>query len=136
MGFKDIRYESKTLYYFQFSHVKMAKNLNVLVLTDKVYLYSHVLFRNQDCYNNEYIILEDLTKKFEKACILDLKMGTRMYKDSASQVKPLLSKINNFVDSFFFSYNFPLFTNLSTLKNNQNFFPIFNVYFLFTVLSF
>ena len=35
----------------------------------------------------EHIILEDLTRHFEKPCILDLKMGTRMYKDSASKAK-------------------------------------------------
>ena len=50
-------------------------------------MLTRIFFRNQESYNNEYIILEDLTGNYEKACILDLKMGTRMYKDSASPAK-------------------------------------------------
>ena len=40
-------------------------------------------FRNDDAF----IILEDLTRNYEKPCILDLKMGTRMYADFASASK-------------------------------------------------
>jgi len=35
----------------------------------------------------KYLVLENLTKDFKKPCILDLKMGTRMYGDFASDSK-------------------------------------------------
>ena len=35
----------------------------------------------------KYIVLEKLPEGLKKACVLDLKMGTRMYSDSASQAK-------------------------------------------------
>jgi len=35
----------------------------------------------------EYLVLENLTKDFQKPCVLDLKMGTRMYGDFASDAK-------------------------------------------------
>ena len=35
----------------------------------------------------EYIVLENLTKNYNKPCVLDLKMGTRMYGDFASEAK-------------------------------------------------
>ena len=57
----------------------------IKVLIDKLCDF----YREED--NNstptEHIILEDLTRHFEKPCILDLKMGTRMYKDSATKAK-------------------------------------------------
>lgn len=37
--------------------------------------------------SEKYIVLENLTAGLNKACVLDLKMGTRMYSDSASQSK-------------------------------------------------
>ena len=43
------------------------------------------IFRNAD--DVVYIILEDLTRNYEKPCILDLKMGTRMYGDNAAPPK-------------------------------------------------
>ena len=36
---------------------------------------------------NEYLVLDNLTQGFQKPCILDLKMGTRMYSDSATDSK-------------------------------------------------
>jgi len=41
----------------------------------------------EGCSSSEYIVLEDLTKGFNKPCILDLKMGTRMYGDFATEAK-------------------------------------------------
>ena len=35
----------------------------------------------------EYIVLENLTQTYNKPCVLDLKMGTRMYGDFASEAK-------------------------------------------------
>ena len=35
----------------------------------------------------EYMVLENLTKNYNKPCVLDLKMGTRMYGDFASEAK-------------------------------------------------
>jgi len=37
--------------------------------------------------SRKYLVLENLTKDFNKPCILDLKMGTRMYGDFASDSK-------------------------------------------------
>ena len=37
--------------------------------------------------SEKYIVLENLTVGLKKACVLDLKMGTRMYSDFASQSK-------------------------------------------------
>jgi len=37
--------------------------------------------------SSEYLVLENLTKGFNKPCILDLKMGTRMYGDFATEAK-------------------------------------------------
>ena len=37
--------------------------------------------------SEKYVVLEMFTTGLKKACVLDLKMGTRMYSDSASQSK-------------------------------------------------
>merc|ERR1711915_680672 len=36
---------------------------------------------------NQYLVLENLTTGFKKPCVLDLKMGTRMYSDFATDSK-------------------------------------------------
>ena len=35
----------------------------------------------------EYIVLENLTDGYKKPCVLDLKMGTRMWGDFATEAK-------------------------------------------------
>ena len=37
--------------------------------------------------SRDYLVLENLTLDFEKPCVLDLKMGTRMYGDFATEAK-------------------------------------------------
>ena len=45
-------------------------------------------FRSLDSESeSDYIVLENLTQDFRKPCVLDLKMGTRMYGDFASEAK-------------------------------------------------
>ena len=37
--------------------------------------------------SEEYIVLENLTDGYKKPCVLDLKMGTRMWGDFATEAK-------------------------------------------------
>ena len=42
---------------------------------------------DDDIDGSEYIVLENLTECYKKPCVLDLKMGTRMYGDFATETK-------------------------------------------------
>lgn len=49
--------------------------------------YSSTSSSSEKSSSSDYLVLENLTMGYKKPCVLDLKMGTRMYGDFASEAK-------------------------------------------------
>jgi len=55
---------------------------------EKFYSSNRKMSQNlENSLSSDYIVLENLTMGYKKPCVLDLKMGTRMYGDFASEAK-------------------------------------------------
>ena len=53
----------------------------------KLIMFIGIFLRTSEAGCSDYIVLENLTASYKKPCVLDLKMGTRMYGDFASEAK-------------------------------------------------
>lgn len=57
------------------------------LIESSVDLASRPLWRGIFLNHSEFILLENLTSRYEVPCVLDLKMGTRQHGDDASEEK-------------------------------------------------